>query len=112
MRGTPLLVVLVAAACGGKSTGPANPTPPPDIPYKDMNADQRAAFMKLTVMPKMKPIFQQFDGKMFAEFNCKTCHGEGAKDGSFDMPNADLPRMPPPEMFMAFSSDPKHSPWV
>lgn len=50
--------------------------------------------MKSTVMPKMKDEFSAFDAKRFGEMNCKTCHGDGAADGSFKMPNAKLPPVP------------------
>ena len=59
-----------------------------------MNHDQKLAFMKSTVMPKMKDEFSAFDAKRFGEMNCKTCHGDGAADGSFKMPNAKLPPVP------------------
>ncbi len=59
-----------------------------------MNHDQKLAFMKSTVMPKMKEDFVAFDGKRFADMNCKTCHGDGATDGSFKMPNPKLPFVP------------------
>lgn len=102
---------VAVAACGGK-TKPAEPPPPPaDMAFKDMNADQRMAFMKHTVLPAMKQTFSAFDPK-FANMNCKTCHGKGAEDGSFEMPSPDVPRLPKPENFQAFAEDPKHAPWV
>ena len=115
-----ILSLLFAAACGGKST-PATTTPekaeeappPADMAFKDMNADQRMAFMKHTVMPAMKKTFAEFDPK-FADMNCKTCHGKGADDGAFEMPNPDLPRLKKsPEEFVAWmNSDPKHKAWA
>jgi hypothetical protein len=110
-------VLAAVAACGGKSTSSTEPkpedvAPPADMAFKDMTADQRVAFMKLTVVPTMKPMFQEFDAKKFAEFNCKTCHGEGAVDGSFEMPNPNLPRLPKPADFPAYAQDPKHQPWL
>ena len=104
------LALAALAACGGKTHVDA--PPPADMAFKDMNADQRVAFMKGTVVPTMKVMFQEFEPKKFAEFNCKTCHGKGAEDGDFEMPNPDLPRLPKPEVFMAFAEDPKHAPWV
>ena len=110
-------IALLVAACGGKSpttTGPKpeDVAPSADMAFKDMSSDQRMAFMKLTVLPTMKKTFQDFDAQKFAGMNCKTCHGKGAEDGSFEMPNPDLPRLPKPESFAAFASDPKHAPWV
>lgn len=109
--------LLASAACGGKSVAPQSTTsaggasdapPPADMAFKDMNADQRMAFMKLSVMPAMKAAFQEFDAQEFAEFTCKTCHGEGAVDGSFEMPNPNLPRLPKPENFAEYAKEPKH----
>ena len=111
-----LLVVLCVAACGGKAvpaTGKAEEAAPPEgMAFKDMSGKQRAAFMQLTVVPTMKPLFQEFDAKKFATFNCKTCHGAGAEQAHFDMPNPDLPRLPKPENFMAYAKDPEHAPMV
>ena len=116
------LLAILAAACGGKpsstSTTPpsgADPkevAPPAGMAFKDMNADQRVAFMKLSVMPEMKKMFQEFDGKQFADFTCKTCHGKGAEDGSFDMPNADIKVLPDEAHFPDYMKDPKVNTWV
>jgi hypothetical protein len=114
------LVLLLAAACGGKSTqatgpggGAADTPPPADMAFKDMNADQRMAYMKLTVLPEMKATFQAFDATKFAKFECKTCHGAGADDGTFEMPNPDIARLPAtPEKFAEYAKDPKHGPWL
>ena len=105
--------VLVLAACGSSPqstttpTNPSTPTPPqegagsgsaatvalPDVPFADLDQDQRKAFMKQKVMPVMKPIFQNHDAKDFAKFGCATCHGEQVKQGHFDMPNPKLPKL-------------------
>jgi hypothetical protein len=50
--------------------------------------------MKAGVMPKMGAAFHDFDAKTYAEPKCVLCHGSGAKDGSFKMPNPDLPKLP------------------
>lgn len=119
-----LISTALLAACGGKSTATGPTTPPPpgggsdvlppeNLAFKDMSADQRVAYMKLRVMPEMKPMFQEFDGKQFADFTCKTCHGKGAEaGGSFDMPNPDLKVLPKPEDFPAYMKDPKVNAWV
>lgn len=51
----------------------------------------RKQFMRDTVMPAIKPLFQSFDGVRFAAVSCKTCHASGAQAGTFALPNADLP---------------------
>jgi len=76
---------------------PAEPAPPPAEEKKksfdDMDPGERMQLMKTVVMPAMKKAFQEFDAKEFAEFSCVTCHGPGAKEGKFDMPNAGLPAL-------------------
>lgn len=115
--------LLLSASCGGKSTPaetpptadtstPAETAPPADMAFKDMTVEQRTVFMKQTVLPAMQTLFQEFDAKKFATFNCKTCHGKSADDGTFKMPNPNLPRLPKPEDFMAYAKEPEHAPWV
>lgn len=90
MRTSLLALALLAAACGSKS----KPTPTEPVgatsAWKDMNADQRHEYMEHTVMPQMKEAFVAFDAEEFGEMDCKTCHGPGAEDKSFEMPNPDL----------------------
>jgi hypothetical protein len=98
-----LACLLLAAACGSSSTSSTSTTtmPPaepavavlPDVPFEQLDHDQRAEFMKQKVMPVMEPIFKNHDPKEFAEFSCKTCHGKQAEQGHFDMPSIDLPKL-------------------
>jgi hypothetical protein len=98
-------------ACGGAqpaAEAPANPpapapsasAPPPDASappnasWDAMSRDEKLNHMKTVIFPTMKEEFSTFDGKRFATFTCATCHGAGAKDGSFKMPNPDLPKIP------------------
>jgi hypothetical protein len=92
-----LIWILALAACGGASqSGSTTPgggggdgkvVGPPEVAWKDMTHEQQAKFMGAVVMPKFKPMFQSFDPKAFAEFNCHTCHGQGSVDKTFKMPN-------------------------
>lgn len=124
-----LSLVLAVAACGGHKNTPNNPEPgtdtgsevgsgsevasgsdtgtvfgPPDVSWDDMNKDQRKAYMKAKVLPTMKPLFAAADEE-FKDMNCATCHGDGAKDGTYDMPNPKLPVLPEGDGFMKVVKD-------
>ena len=61
-----------------------------------MGHGQRLAFMKGEVMPTMKAAFAAYDSARYGEMRCTTCHGSKAKEGSFAMPNPELPKLPAP----------------
>jgi hypothetical protein len=99
-----LAALLLIAACGGSkgpvastTTSPASSVPAkptlPDAKFEDLDPDQKAEFMKQKVVPAMEPIFKNHDAKRYAEFGCATCHGKQVKDGHFDMPSTDLPKL-------------------
>jgi hypothetical protein len=56
--------------------------------------------MKSAVLPKFRTLFHDFDPAKYAEVKCVLCHGSGVKNGTFKMPNPDLPKLPtkPAEM--------------
>lgn len=126
MNRTPafLATCVLFAACGGAPAEPASPEPvaDPAVPspapaetspaapepaapvpaaWKDKNHEQRVAYMKDSVVPKMKASFQAFDAEHFAKFGCTTCHGENGKDTGFKMPNPSLPKLDPKDGFAA-----------
>ncbi|HEY3806077.1 MAG TPA: hypothetical protein VGL61_25920 [Kofleriaceae bacterium] len=61
--------------------------------WETMTHEARMDYMKKTVVPTMKPLFQQFDAKHYANFGCKTCHGKDPKATKFKMPTPDLPKL-------------------
>jgi hypothetical protein len=67
---------------------------PPEVAWKDMTYNQKRAYMKAAVMPKMKPVFQGFDGDKFKDFKCETCHGEDGPDRKYKMPSNDIHPLP------------------
>jgi hypothetical protein len=110
MKSLVLISLLFAAACGSKSpsstttptggggSGEVAAKPLPDVPFDSLDHDQRIQFMKEKVVPTMEPLFKNHDATKYADFGCKTCHGEGAKEGKFDMPNEKLPKLFGPHM--------------
>jgi hypothetical protein len=108
-----LALAIAGAACGGGQTEPkapeAAPAPgapegaagapaaagpvAPAKPWTEMKPEERLALMKTTVRPTMAAEFQAVDAADFKDFNCTTCHGPGAKQGNFKMPNPLLPKL-------------------
>lgn len=86
------LAVLALAGCPSKSKAPGGPTTDKPLAWADMDHEQQEDYMEQTVMPHMKEAFVAFDGR-YADMNCKTCHGAGAEDHTFKMPNPDLPAL-------------------
>lgn len=127
------LALALAVGCGGQSpakTGGAEPAPtatpepaptaapeakpeakpeaaPEPKAWADLNKEERIAFMKNNVMPKMTELFQGFDPKEFEKVTCKTCHGEKAEKGDFHMPNDKLPKLDPKNSFAKHKKDQK-----
>ncbi len=64
-----------------------------DEPWADMDHEERMEHMGAVVMPRMQAVFEGHDAERFSTFGCATCHGSGASDGSFAMPNPALPEL-------------------
>jgi hypothetical protein len=99
-----LLPLLIA--CGHVSAPAPPPAAPadhvvPPIPSVGENTmgwptwshEKKLAYMKQTVMPAEKEIFSRFEPVRFAYLTCETCHGQSARDGTYKMPNPDLPHL-------------------
>jgi hypothetical protein len=79
-----------SASAGSGDAGEAHTS---KFDFDKLTHDQKMDFMKKKVVPAMKPLFQKFDAKKFANFNCKTCHGKDADKNKFKMPNGMLPKL-------------------
>jgi cytochrome c553 len=98
------LLFVFLAACG--STTPAdNTTPPPDeqtseppsgeIPsppkaWAEMTRAERQSWMVAEVLPRMAPMFEEYDSQRFADFDCAGCHGADAAARNWAMPNPNI----------------------
>jgi len=90
-------LVFVAVACAEtKASAPAPVTAGAgkEVAWADMSKDQRIEYMKSVVVPQMKQVFTTFNPDRYGKMGCMTCHGDGATDGSFKMPNPKLPVLP------------------
>ncbi|HEX4405157.1 MAG TPA: hypothetical protein VH560_10045 [Polyangia bacterium] len=93
-----------ADAGAPKAAAATAPAGAKKIDWEHMSEADKKKYMKATVLPEMKKAFQAYDAKAYKKFTCGTCHGDGATDGKFKMPNAKLPKLPAPtnrEGFMA-----------
>ena len=83
-----------AAAPSGEANAAAVPPPPGPGEWDKWSKDEKRDYMKAAVMPKMGGLFHDFDSTKYAQAKCVLCHGSGAKNGTFKMPNAELPKLP------------------
>jgi hypothetical protein len=88
-----------APAPSAAAPAPSAEATPKKPAWKDMTEDQKKEVMKTVVYPTMKTAFQEFDAKRFKDMTCMTCHGPGAKEGKFKMPNPKLPKLDPKDGF-------------
>ncbi len=73
---------------GGAVTAEAKTAPgAPDVKWADKSFQQRKEWMGIEVLPKMKALFQEYDGAQFKGFKCQTCHGDDGKDKNYEMPS-------------------------
>jgi hypothetical protein len=80
---------------GGGGTGTAEGTGAPAAPksFDQMDHAEKIKLMKEHVVPEMGAEMTAFDPKRWPKVECKTCHGKSAEDGTFKMPNPDLPKL-------------------
>jgi hypothetical protein len=88
-----------AAPTGTPGAAPtaAAPAAPPATPgpgeWDAWSREQKFAYMKDVVMPKMGALFHDYDAKAYAAPRCGLCHGSAAKERGFKMPNPELPKL-------------------
>lgn len=77
---------------------PSEPSAGKRKSFDAMSPGERMSFMKKVVFPEMSQLFDS-GGEEEHEFGCKTCHGPGAAQGNFKMPNPALPKLDPSDGF-------------
>ena len=73
------------------STGGEDTIPTADG-WATMAAAEKREWMAHEVTPRMMAMFQEFDGERYADFSCRTCHGDGVTS-DFAMPSNSLPAL-------------------
>ena len=74
---------------------PQHPAPLPTgkVGWSTWTHERKLEYMKSTVLPRARVLFAQWMPVRFAKMDCDTCHGAGGRDGTFRMPNPDLPKL-------------------
>ncbi len=75
---------------GGSGAGSAAGAP---TSFDDLDHAGKIKLMKEHVVPEVGAEMTAFDPKRWPKVECKTCHGKSAEDGTFKMPNPDLPKL-------------------
>jgi hypothetical protein len=88
-----LSLVVFAVAGPGCKVGRETVVDGYDRRWAQLDFGEKMAVMTDVVEPRMRAEFQAFDAERFANFSCETCHGAGASDGTYAMPNPDLPHL-------------------
>jgi len=76
------------------------------VAWADKSHEQKAAFMKAKVVPAVAAIWKESPSPG-DKVDCTLCHGQGAKEGKFDMPNPGLPVLDPKNKFEAHQDQPE-----
>jgi hypothetical protein len=89
-------------SCGGAAAPPrapssntiAAPAPAPGE-WATWPHDRKKAYMEKVVLPDAEKMFAAFDPKRYAGFTCKSCHSSGTDNGTYKMPNPEMPKLVP-----------------
>ncbi|MFI5263238.1 MAG: hypothetical protein ACHQM6_01845 [Candidatus Kapaibacterium sp.] len=86
--------VSASAQHSAKSVPSGMVSPDSSIHWDKMDHAARKAYMKQVVFPAMKTEFAAFNPQKFGNMKCTTCHGKGAENDSYKMPNPEIFKLP------------------
>jgi len=92
LAGVIVLVILIGGGCYPKRVGPPGPNGQ-QITWPEMTIEQRKSHMGRVVLPTAAAIFGSWRPDHYARVDCTLCHGQGARNDNFSMPNDHLPRL-------------------
>jgi hypothetical protein len=93
-RAAALVVLAGVLPVGGGCHRATVPAGAP-APWAELTEAQRAEHMQQVVLPRLGGELHAFDAARFPAPGCPTCHGRGVEDGSYAMPNPELPHLDP-----------------
>jgi len=82
---TTAVLLVATASCGGRAA-----SVPQSKQWGSMSDDEKMVFMTDVVTPRMKAVFEEYDGHRFANFGCNSCHAADGAERDFAMPCPDL----------------------
>jgi hypothetical protein len=92
-----------ASAAGSPAGSPIAPPGPGE--WVTWSHERKLAYMKTTFMEEERKVFASYEPVRFRDMSCRTCHGVGVTEGTFRLPNPDLPVVAPgPEGFKELAS--------
>lgn len=83
------LTLPALGGCGG-SARPAGAGTGATVAWSAMSPEQKSAYMRTTVLPRMKAVFMEFDPHRYPKMDCAPCHAPEAITRGWKMPNPDL----------------------
>lgn len=86
-------ILVIAASVLGCKVGKETTVAGFDQRWDELSVGDKTTYMIEVVEPKMRAAFEEHDAERFADFGCATCHGAGADDGTYAMPNPALPHL-------------------
>lgn len=69
---------------------------PPPSDFDAMSYDDQVYWMVSNVLPIAAEDFRTYDAERFPNMGCEGCHGDNAEAVRYQMPSAQLPRLPAP----------------
>jgi hypothetical protein len=91
-------IALIPLACAGAQSAAKSPGAGQKR-WSERNRAERVSLMTNTVLPTMREAFQTNDLALYENFNCASCHGAGASNKTYKMPNPDLTKLDPRDSF-------------
>jgi hypothetical protein len=89
-----LLAACVPRATPAPTATPRAPSAPPGAgEWQTWSHEQKLGYMQSIFLPAERELFTSFEPVRYANLNCRTCHGAGDADGTYRMPNPDLPKL-------------------